>query len=443
MRSFQRSNIWLAGAFSAFAAGCGQGLAPDVATQEKHFAGVELAIDPSAVLLFDQSVQDDYDSLAKEVSRMSTSMGLGGAAEDTIRVVFSGKGKFVDREDYNDNLRVAEDADIPPEPAGIISWDTVSLASGNEFRVEFPRAVLRAAGERAEAEGLNLGSEKVSEAIEGEGQHVATLPGSRFGRYWGWSNADDTRSLRGTYNVAQTHDAYEKLVRIGSGCSGTMIGPKHIITAGHCIRNFENSAWGTSTARAGRSGGAWRDSVAFDTTNTWYWTPSQLRTIADGLEDMPFSATPYDIGVIVTHDNRMGDTVGWMGWYWWSSDSDFGNKVRYNRGYPVCSPDGNNEPEDCEPHGLYGDSAFCAAGDYSSPDGDGINRRFRFHCDISAGHSGSSLYHYLNGESLVVTSVVSWEHCYTCNVGDDRPNTGVRITSSYSDSISWLRNTFP
>jgi len=79
---------------------------------------------------------------------------------------------------------------------------------------------------------------------------------------------------------------------------------------------------------------------------------------------------------------------GWMGWYWWASDATFG-------------------------------------------------------CDVSGGHSGSSLYHYLDGSTLVVTGIVSWQHCTTCGPDDDRPNTGVRITQEYSGTISWLRQTFP
>ncbi|HEY6561158.1 MAG TPA: hypothetical protein VI072_27990 [Polyangiaceae bacterium] len=132
-----------------------------------------------------------------------------------------------------------------------------------------------------------------------------------------------------------------------------------------------------------------------------------------------------------------------VGWYWWGSDASFGNRTRYNRGYPRCGK--TNSPDDCETYdlALWGDTEWCAAGSYSSPDSDGINRRFRFHCDVSGGHSGSSLYHYLNGESLVVTGIVSWEHCTTCGPLDQLPNTGVRITKQYSGAISALRQAFP
>ena len=204
--------------------------------------------------------------------------------------------------------------------------------------------------------------------------------------------------------------------------------------------------WSGSTAYAGRSGSsAFRASAGYNPdpaiASTWYWLPGEVLDIADGSATMPFSATPYDIAVIVTHTSRMGDAVGWMGWIWASSDATFAGNSKYNRGYPGCSA--TNAPAGCKSLALYGDSALCQTGDYSSPDADGINRRFRFSCDISGGHSGSSLYHYLDGDAPVVTGIVSWQHCTTCDADDDRPNTGVRITHEYSNAISWLRQTFP
>lgn len=442
-------------AMIAATAACGGDLAREVTEGPT-------GVNPAVVLEVPDAVMDQYDAQAKQdflrlsedIEQMSRTLGLDADAKAQIRVTYLGRGQVVD-EALADTPSAEAARPLAVDPVledeeGLATWDTVSLRSKNEFRVRLPKTLIDAADDRATREGINLGSERVDEAVEHAGlpagQDAPTPPVEQIvlddGTVVsaGWSNGQDTRILRGTYDTAQTNDAWEKLVDIG-GCSGTMIGPKHIVTAAHCIRDFDDSRWVSSTARAGRSGSAWRDSVSFSTSDTWYWTPSQFRSIADGLDDMPFSATPYDIGVIVTHGDRMGNTVGWMGWYWWSSDASFGNRVRYNRGYPLCGR--SNSPAGCQTNGLYGDTAYCASGDYSSPDGDGINRRFRFHCDASGGHSGSSLYHYLNGTTPVVTSVVSWEHCTTCGANDDRPNTGVRITKSYSGSISWLRQTFP
>lgn len=453
-KTYIPSTLGLLGAIALSACGGAASTVEVPGPTEGHRA-VTFEIPDAVAEQYDAEAAADFARLAEDLEEMSEALGLADDPDAVVRVTYLGHGEVVELgEDADLDAEVTDRGAAPAfeEDDGYAFWDTVSVNSGNEFRVGLPRRVLDGAEDRATREGLNRGSDLVSpedEAMERArpaGAGATDLPTEGVVledgtvAQFGLSNAQDTRSLLGTLDVAQTHSAYEKLVDIG-GCSGTMFGPKHIVTAAHCVRDFDDSRWVSSTARAGRSGAAWRDSVSFSTSDTWYWTPSQFRSLADGQSSMPFSATPYDIGVIVTHGDRMGDTVGWMGWYWWASDSDFGNRVRYNRGYPLCGR--SNSPASCQDNGLYGDSAFCATGEYSSADGDGINRRFRFHCDASAGHSGSSLYHYLDGSTLVVVGVVSWEHCTTCTANDDRPNTGVRITKSYSSSLSWLRQTFP
>ncbi|HJK91373.1 MAG TPA: trypsin-like serine protease [Polyangiaceae bacterium LLY-WYZ-15_(1-7)] len=436
------------------AALCGACVADAPATPAAEGAnGTPVAVALAAGVELTESAEADLDSLTHELEGLVERLGYEGPP---IRVTYEGVGEVVEIGDEGDpgqyvggpESELDDDAPLEDDP-DYSEWDAVSVSTGNEFHVRYPRELLERADEDAFARGLHLGSVDrdghLGEEIE---EPAPTLEGEREGELKGWSNGQDTRSLRGTYDVAQTHRAFRKLVAFG-GCSGTLVGPKHIVTAAHCIRDVDDRRWFGATARAGQSGSAWRDSVSFSTSNTWYWTPSQFRNIADGLDSVPYSATPYDIGLIVTHDDRMGNTVGWMGWYWWASNSEFGDRARYNRGYPSCSR--SNAPAGCQVRGLYGDSRWCASGNYSSTDSDGIERRFRFHCDASGGHSGSSLYTYLNGDTLAVTSVVSWEHCHRCTPDEGnfsssilaRPNTAVRITKEYSGVISALRNAFP
>jgi V8-like Glu-specific endopeptidase len=446
-----RSYVWCAIAL-CLGTGCANvgdgGGVPAVDTRE----AVHVATDASQVA---PAARDDLATLEADLRSMAAQHDYAGPP---IVLEYTGVGRVIDVSEDLEPVAAAPDlvdrADLEAAPTfeedpDYADWTVVRVATGNEFRVRFPRELLSLADERGTSLGLNMPSRDADgPANEGDEQQLPTTPrdDGRPGPL-GWSNGADTRSLLGTYDVAHTHTAYRKLVHLSNGCSGTLVGPRHIITAAHCLRNEAAAAWVSATARAGRSGDAWRAEAPFSTSNAWYWTPSAYRTLSDGLADMPYSATPYDIAMVVTHSNRMGDVVGWMGWYRWNNDADFGNNIRYNRGYPGCGAD--NAPEDCLSRGLYGDSAWCASGDYSSPDSDGVNRRFRFHCDVSGGHSGSSLYTYLDGETLAVTSVVSWELCTTCDEPGlsasvlARPNVGVRITPEYSGVISTLRSMFP
>jgi hypothetical protein len=249
-----------------------------------------------------------------------------------------------------------------------------------------------------------------------------------------------------------------------------LIGPRHLITAAHCINKMGTNTWYTFGVAPGRNGIGnlpYGDSVINPNPQPgdpvrWYWTPSEWRTpslcpnadTATTAEKL--ACTKYDIGLIVIPD-RLGEQTGWMG-YVARPAGALNVEDNLNRGYPKCDTDGDPEPDgelddepaNCQVARLYGHTGLCAMGDYLEPLANGWNRIIRNSCDISPGHSGSAVYHYWDPPQVpgsatypVVAMVEVWHHCTTCNAADNFPARARRITPGVLDVISWLRETFP
>lgn len=390
-----------------------------------------LKIDVSAAAADDPTVLADARDLAART--LEQVGGLDFAARHRVSIRFLRKGRLGGAPDGNGGSRVTERAAQPTAGAApLTGFDAFNPVTRNEFRLDLAGGALEAIGRSAAVRGLDTGS----------------APGREVPISFSWSNGDDDRYRPYGINAAVTNTAHRMLVRLGSGCSGTLVGPRHIVTAGHCLYNRDSDTWSDDfAARAGRNGTSNVASVTVDNDNIpsgqvlWYFTPAQYRAETG-------STWGYDFGILVV-PARIGDTAGWMGRVAYSGAS-LESATIYRRGYPVCDhPTRTDEPADCEPHHLYANAAACEVGEFESPDSSGWSRIIHHSCDASAGDSGSSLYVY-HSDIPSVTGVHFSSRCETGPEDEectgtriDRPLAAIRLTPEYRDWIGYFRDLYP
>lgn len=373
-------------------------------------------------------VADARDLVARTLDQVS-GLEVGGRHQVSLR--FLGKGRVGGSPEAREGERPDARAAAPAAPA-LTGFDAFNPATRNEFRIELDGGGLSAIGRSLSARGLDGGSVAADErAIS-----------------FSWSNGDDDRYRQYGLNAPVTNAAHRTLVRLGGGCSGTLVGPRHIVTAGHCLYDRTSDTWSDDFwARAGRNGSSSVAQVLVDNDNIpggqvlWYFTPSQYRAETG-------STWGYDFGILVV-PARLGDTAGWMGRVTYSAAS-LGAATIHRRGYPVCDhATRTDEPSPCDDHHIYANAAACEVGEYESVDADGWSRIVHHSCDASAGDSGSPLYVYHDGTPSV-TGVHFFSHCETSPTDEactgtrvDRPLAATRLTPEYRDWIGYFRELYP
>ncbi len=417
---------------------------------------------------------DPYDlaQLAQVIGRASPP-STPVIINEHLRVEFVQSGNMVDADDVMGRGSTPAGSSQPRESAVSASrMDEVAMRvfntdTGFDYRVTMSNAMLQDIYGCHERNGLTeAGGPGDFGAIEGvfpmylpllqrESAGASAVRGELNAPVEpaGWSNNDDSRIVR----TPTTLWPWRTITQSSSWpngeqsrCTMTLIGPRHLITAAHCIVDFRTTNWKQRKLTPARDGiDVEPYGVSQMTPNpqpgqsAWYIVPDPWLDPNTPDNSDKFQ---WDIGLVLMID-RLGDQTGWMGYGAYPA-SDLNTRYHYNRGYPGCQDDYSEKPAGCQTARLYGDTKRCDIGYYHHPGSNGWNRQFAFSCDISRGHSGSPIYHYRYSPSKgknvpVVTAVVSWHECFQCTDDDDYPNHARRITPWVLGRISWLREQFP
>lgn len=212
-------------------------------------------------------------------------------------------------------------------------------------------------------------------------------------------------------------------------CTATKVGPRHILTAAHCIID-EN---GNFTVTSGWFHPGQTNSTHPNTGGTAVW-------FSGGHYRWPYGGNSnrrWDYALMYLEDRLDSFQLGWMGMTWWTTAAGYTNKSVSLRGYPQKT--GGSDavrcqasvltPKNCDGW-MYGHSATLDGNAFRS------DEQLEYNIDTTPAQSGSSIQVTVNGE--IATAGVHWGCSGFGGCGSSRNRAARMRQSMWNDLCAWI-----
>ncbi len=348
---------------------------------------------------------------------------IGATSEESVEVAGSfraqvvGKGELTDEnpevpsfeEDREEGVEEADEEELREIEQG--RFYAFNPVTGNEIEVVSEGSLLKSVHDFQVARNLDEGSAEIDDpsTIEGDLARGSLQAQVIMGGF-------DTRVRKKNTTIYpyRTIAQFDGNGDDDSDCSGTLIGPRLIITSAHCINKRGTNIWYSPKITPGRNGknispyGSTQTSPQLSPNKiTLYFTPAEWRNSTE-CKKARRACQRWDWGLIVIPD-RLGDQTDWMGYAYIKANSLKKQNI-YNRGYPRCLDGNPSTPANCDPSSLYGDQNPCGILKFYYIGLDGWRDLITHNCDTSKGHSGSALYFYTKNNKGKYVPVVTALH---------------------------------